>query len=289
MTEPAAPEPGVTQPAVASAGALLRAARERQGLHIAALAAAIKVPQRKLEALEADRLDELPDAAFARALAQAVCRALKTDAQPVLALLPAPGDGLGLERVARGINAPFVGRPGRDDYTPAAWWTRPAVWLPALVLLAAAVVYLLPGERSELPEPDPVSVVPAVPDAAHALEEPPTPGEGAEQPVPGAVAPAAAPAPAVVARPSPAPAPEGVPAAALVLRASATSWVEVRDAGGQVLLSRTLQADESLTLDGRPPLRLTVGNAAATTVSFRGRAVDLRAVTRDNVARLNLE
>ena len=44
------------------AGALLRAARERQGLHIAALAAAIKVSQRKLEALEADRGDGLPDA-----------------------------------------------------------------------------------------------------------------------------------------------------------------------------------------------------------------------------------
>jgi len=211
------------------------------------------------------------------------------DIKKVLALLPALGDPQRLERVSSGLNAPFVGRPGRDDYTPAAWWTRPAVWLPALVLLVAAVVYLLPGGRSELPEPDPVSVAPAVPDVTHALEEPPTPGEGAEQPVPGAATPAAAPAPAVGANLSPAPAPEGVPAAALVLRASATSWVEVRDAGGQVLLSRALQADESLTLDARPPLRLTVGNAAATTVSFRGRAVDLRAVTRDNVARLSLE
>ena len=53
----------------ASAGVQLRAARERQGLHVAALAAAIKIPQRKLEALEADRYDELPDATFTRALA----------------------------------------------------------------------------------------------------------------------------------------------------------------------------------------------------------------------------
>ena len=67
-----------------SAGAGRRRAAERgpaaargaraQGLHIAALAAAIKVAPRKLELLEADRFDELPDATFTRALAQTVCR-----------------------------------------------------------------------------------------------------------------------------------------------------------------------------------------------------------------------
>ena len=52
-----------------SAGRLLREAREKQGLHIAALAAAIKVSPKKLELLESDRFDELPDATFTRALA----------------------------------------------------------------------------------------------------------------------------------------------------------------------------------------------------------------------------
>ena len=47
-----------------SAGAMLRAAREKRGLHIAALAASIKVSPRKLEALEADRYAELPDLTF---------------------------------------------------------------------------------------------------------------------------------------------------------------------------------------------------------------------------------
>ena len=60
-------------------GKKLREAREKQGLHIAALAAAIKVSPKKLEMLESDRFDALPDATFTRALAQTVCRALKTD------------------------------------------------------------------------------------------------------------------------------------------------------------------------------------------------------------------
>ena len=101
-----------------SAGAMLRAARERQGLHIAVLAASIKVPRAKLEALEADRYDELPDLTFARALAQAVCRALKVDAEPVLARRPR-GDARRIEQLGGGLNAPFRERPGRSE--PADW------------------------------------------------------------------------------------------------------------------------------------------------------------------------
>ena len=67
---------------------LLRAAREAAGLHIAALAAALKVPVRKLEALEAGRYEELPDLTFARALASSACRHLKIDPAPVLEQIP---------------------------------------------------------------------------------------------------------------------------------------------------------------------------------------------------------
>ena len=49
MSEVAPPSAGPSAPA--SAGALLREARERQGVHIAVLAAAIKVSPRKLDAL----------------------------------------------------------------------------------------------------------------------------------------------------------------------------------------------------------------------------------------------
>ena len=96
------------------AGAMLRAAREKQGLHIAALAAAIKVSPRKLDALEHDRWHELPDATFTRALAQTVCRTLKVDARPVLDKLP-PASGTALEPREAGLNEPFRDRPGREE------------------------------------------------------------------------------------------------------------------------------------------------------------------------------
>ena len=74
----------------------------------------------------------------------------------------------------------------------------------------------------------------------------------------------------------------------LALRTSADSWIDVQDGRGQSLLSRNVQPGETVGLDGALPLRLTIGNAAATQLTFRGQAVDLSASTRDNVARLQL-
>jgi cytoskeleton protein RodZ len=75
-------------PAANSAGALLRQYREAKGLHISILAASLKVPSAKLEALEANRFEELPDLVFARALAMSVCRYLHSDSAAVLSMMP---------------------------------------------------------------------------------------------------------------------------------------------------------------------------------------------------------
>ncbi len=282
MTEPAAEKP--------SAGALLKAARERQGLHIAALAAAIKVAPRKLDALEGDRWSELPDAAFTRALAQSVCRTLKIDPRPVLDLLPQPilvalepGDG--------GLKEPFQGRPGRDDPGLAGSAVRPLVLAAVALMVAALVVYFLPPGLWPSGEPAPVAAsAPAV--AASAPLEAASAASAAS--AAAATVDTAASQPTgetVFSTPPPEPAgsPAEVAAAGLVqLRTTEASWVDVRDANGQVLLSRTVLPGESVGLDGALPIRLVIGNAAATQLGFRGQPVDLAARTRDNVARVEL-
>ncbi|MEY8876591.1 MAG: DUF4115 domain-containing protein, partial [Leptothrix sp. (in: b-proteobacteria)] len=80
-----------------------------------------------------------------------------------------------------------------------------------------------------------------------------------------------------------------VVAGTVELRTSADSWVEARDAAGAVLLSRMLPAGEVIGLDGSLPIKLKIGNASGTRVSFRGALVDLTAATRDNVARIELK
>ncbi len=299
-----------------TAGALLKSARERQGLHIAALAAAIKVSPRKLEALEADRLAELPDTTFARALAQTVCRTLKIDARPVLDLLPAVGPPLLLPQDA-GLNAPFSEgkadnlRSGEDR--PLARLAMKPLLLGALVLMLASVAWvagppMLPWRDTAPPAAPPAAALPVEPavsvsaSAAAAASGAETAASGAGLvAAPAAAASASASASATAASgpmteivfSAPPPgadpsAPGPTPAALLQVRVGEASWVEVRDARGATLLSRTVSPGEQVGLNGLPPLTVVVGNAAATELVFRGRAVDLTGRSRDNVARLQL-
>jgi len=80
-----------------------------------------------------------------------------------------------------------------------------------------------------------------------------------------------------------------VPPKLLQVHATAQSWVEVIDVRGQSLLSRVVQAGENVQLDGVAPLKVKIGNAAATEIVFRGQPLALAPFTRDNLARLELK
>jgi len=278
-----------------SAGAMLRAARESRGLHIAALATSIKISPRKLDALEGDRLDELPDATFARALAQTVCRALKIDPQPVLARMPSVESAVStLEPQRAGLNAPFEEGSGRSGASIRRSQKVLMVAGVLLVVSAAALLLLPPGalRREEaavssqtitaVPGPAPAASL-AVPGAAPSMAPASAPAGAAS--VPNASASAVAQGAAVEtvhsAPSGAAAAPEAVPM--LMLAVSEPSWVEVQDRAARILLSRTLVPGESVRASGETPLRVRIGNAAATQLEFRGRAVDLKAAARNNV------
>jgi len=290
-----------------TAGQWLKAARQQRGLHIAALAALLKVPQSKLEALEADRYQDLPDATFARALAKAICRTLKVDAGPVMALLPS-GQEHELH-VSLGINAPYREPGSRSEGLSMDWLGRPVVWGAGVLLLGAVGVYLMPAqwlERATSAAPAATTVtVPAsepVLIAAPAASEPVLSSMGASlAPAPQAMASAPAPAvqpPAAAAStPSPAPRPAAAPASAavdikgqlaLTLKTTAPSWVEVVDAKGQTLISRIVAGGEEEQLSGAAPLKVKIGNVAGTQLLVRGKPMDLLSQAKDNVARLEL-
>ncbi|NPC54014.1 helix-turn-helix domain-containing protein [Caenimonas soli] len=278
-------EDGVT------AGVLLRRAREAAGLHVAALAVSLKVPVRKLEALEEDRYDLLTDAVFVRALASSICRTLKVDPQPVLDRLPQTT----VPRLARdvdGINAPFR---APNDSGPPGWLhqlTRPVFLAVFGLLLAALVVVLLPARQQEssaadvtqpptpgLPSPVVSTVAPAepavsLPPAGQAVTTVVSPVVTAPQPV-DAVAAASAPATAA--------------SGTVVLKAKAPSWVEVTDAKGVVAVRKLLAAGEAAGASGALPLQVTIGRVDATEVEVRGKPFDLRPVSRDNVARFEVK
>lgn len=299
----------VAEPPVASAGALLRQAREAAGLHVAALAVALKVPVRKLEALEAGRYEEIGDAVFTRGLASAMCRALKLDPQPVLERLPQSAAPR-LVRDIDGINTPF--RAPGDGPAPR-WFDRLRQPVPAVVLLlvvGAVAMYFLPSSllegrfnRAASPQGGASAPAPAV----HAASEPaaaaselapvfvPAPEASASQAAtaaPSAAAPASS-APAAAAAAPQAPASAGTAQAAaqpgiVTVHAKGESWVEVRDAQGAVLVRKLMAAGETADLGGALPLQVTIGKVDQTEVEVRGRKFDMRPVSRDNVARFTV-
>ena len=129
-----------------TAGALLRQLREDAGFKLDVLAQALRVSPAKLEALESDRLDELPDAMFARALTLAVCRQLKTDAAPVLALLPTQDVSRLAAKNERGLDFP-LDRPSflpQSSFVAVARLFTPMRWAAVAVLALALVIGLWP-------------------------------------------------------------------------------------------------------------------------------------------------
>jgi cytoskeleton protein RodZ len=285
---------------VQSAGQMLRAAREASGLHIAALAVSMKVPVKKLEALEADRLDLLPDAVFVRALAASVCRTLKIESAGILEMLPQTLIPR-LDADARSINAPFHS-PG---YAPA--WTllsvlKNPVFLVVLLLLAGALFVVF------FPETNPTTVTSA---AQHAVVsstsdekstvDVSTPAQAIS--VPQAVVDSSNPGSGVETSPSSSvPVRPASPAIATVvaesLRSSpglvsfkqrGPSWVEVTDAKGVVQLRKTLALGESVNVSGDLPLSVVVGRADVTDVEVRGKPFGLLEVAKDNVARFEVK
>ncbi|MES2583906.1 MAG: RodZ domain-containing protein [Pseudomonadota bacterium] len=133
----------LASPAEITAGTMMRNAREAAGLHVAALAVSMKIPVKKLEALEADRLDLLHDAVFVRALAASVCRALKIDPAPILIKLPlnaAPR----LNPDERGINAPFHSPNDASGLAIPELLVKPSSLFVLALVVAGVAVFFFP-------------------------------------------------------------------------------------------------------------------------------------------------
>jgi cytoskeleton protein RodZ len=301
-------------PDARGAGALLKQAREAAGMHVGALAVTLKVPVHRLEALEAERWDLLPDPVFVRALAGSVCRVLKVDSAPVLEKLPSPAR----QPVApdSGLNAPFRGASGPGAGTAmAAQLSRPLVlavlalllgvvglmFLPSLQRLAArpaaeaepaAAALPSPSEKAgsggvvSTPAPVPIQEAPAL--AASATLPP-----SATQ----SVSPLAQ-APQAVASSETGPADSGRSAEmagkasaepVIVFSTKGPSWIQVTDARGTVALKKELAAGETVGVSGVLPLNVVVGRVDVTTVEVRGKLKDLAPLAQNNVARFEVK
>ena len=322
MTETPPAVPTEPAPGTASAGAMLRAAREAAGLSIDALSQQLKLAPRQVRALEDGDYASLPGRTFVRGFVRNYARAVNLDPDAVLAALPGAVEAPTLERSTIGATHGPMGE------LPTSGQSRPGSrlrWLIALAVIAAIGAaalyeYLRPGDlkrgfetrtlpvrpapadpvappapHSGMPLPNPI-VSGTAGDATRADGAPPAP---AAAPAPVADAPPAS-LPATTAPPGPAAggpiatpaAPPASPAAngeaTLVITYRSSSWTEVKDRDGKVVLSVTGTPGATQTVTGKAPFDLTLGNAAENSVTWRGAPFDLAPHIRQNVARVRL-
>lgn len=266
-------------PPLPTVGRALSAARVTAGLSVAEVAQILKFSPRQIEALEADDYAALPGNTIVRGFVRSYGRLLKLDVDTLLHSLDvrtpsAPAD------VRPPENMGIASQPGVDrQFSPML---SAAIVLALAALLLALWHFLGPSTA----KPATTSVTPQ---AAPAPAPVPAPAESTPAPT---AEPTAAPAAAPVAT-------AAIPSAAPVAASAGTTqlsfvfqdrcWLEVTDATKQKLHSAENPAGSRLTLSGKPPYDIVIGNAGKVVLTYGERTIDLAPHTRADVARLTLE
>jgi cytoskeleton protein RodZ len=272
--------PAAAEPASPGPGALLRQAREARGMTVAEVAASLKMSPRQIEAVEVEDYSRLSGTTFIRGFIRNYAKLLRIDAAQVLSALEArtalPAAELCVPADS-GVRMPSgVDRQGRASLLAtflALALLGIAVALYFNVVDLGALLKLHIGAPAETKSPD-------RPQARQSEVLPLVQPLPTVVPPPGTEAASAAAATQPMRKPG---------MSQIVFLFDADSWVEVSDAAGRTIFSQMNPKGTTQVIEGRPPLRMVVGNASYVRVQYNDQAVDLRPHTRVEVARLTLE
>jgi len=284
----------VPRSAAERAGALLRVSREAAGFSLEALAAVVKVPVRKLEALEAGRLDALPESVYVRGMVVGICRVLHADPQAILALLPlTPAKPLQQQGAIAPV--PFQTVGADSPYSLLEVIAKPHVRWALMIVVAAAMLYFWPdiaslsrqvtADAEVLPVSQPWvanGTVASVPEQV--TDSVPTTSESAGDIYPSTALTSAGDQASAVAK-----APWVSTEETVRFKARGKTWVEVTDNKGVVVLRRVLVDGDQAGVGGQAPLAVVIGNADVTDVWIRGKVLEIKSMSQGNVARFEVK
>lgn len=267
-----------------SSGKLLRQARQASGLKLTELASSLKVSVEKLEALESDDFSVFPDVVFMRALAASVCRSLGVDSISVLALMPNGAQArLPLDQESVNTNLSY-----KSKNKSFLFFVIGSVFLLISVLFFISkkiddhyyslnssinyfkgIFFSIDGGGFELnsleysggknlSNKDQKTIL-IENDRKEKSEVNNKISDSKEKYLDG-----------------------------IFFRARNSSWIEVKNKEGVVILQRTLMAGESIEVSDKFPLFVIVGRADMTDVFVRGLPFDLISLSRNNVARFEV-
>ena len=249
-------------------GLRLREAREAAGLGVSEVAAAMRVPVRVVESLEAGDWNRLGAAVFVRGHLRSYARAVRL-----------PPDALQPEGELPAV-APPVLQP--RTYTPryrliAEQAARRMVYVVITATLAIPVWMVTRGHLDDAPavaslDIDPMSVAADDPQVRQQR-----PYVASMTPLQSRPARRAGPAPA-----------DDADAPALVLQFNADCWMEVTGRDGSVLEQALVRAGEERSYRAGEVGQVVLGNAGAVEVSRFGDIQDIQPFQRANVARFTV-
>ena len=219
-----------------SVGQQLQRARLDLGMSLESLSARLKVSVPRLQAFEDDQFEKGHNLHSGRAMVASVARFLGLDAQAVLAQLPQPtpqGPAPGMHEAAGG----FAKETRRTMLRDAPGPVSPVWWIALVLLLLAGLIYFYP-QIAQIAQMGQAALTAAAPQpsAPAAPATQPEPQDAAVQAMPAASMPEAPALPTALDRGA---STLKLAQPVLVFKARGSTWIEVTDAKGTVLLRRT--------------------------------------------------
>ncbi len=293
-------------------GQTLLAERERQGLSRADAAQRLHMSAYQIEAIETGDYSRLPKGTFLRGFVRNYAKVLGLRADEAIALLPehAPRDQKpGIVVPTQNIRFDPIGDRLQNPYVKAAllaavalavgfaamyWWLFIRPTPPGAAARKGAETRVTVAPPAAMPS-DPGAKSPAI--AAEPARSEPGKNEPArvEPPKPEAKKPEAKkpepakPAPVAAASANGEVLKVGTGGSVLKFVFKGSSWVEIRDAKGKVLLSRLNPAGSEAEVSGKPPFNVIVGNAPEVQLFYNNHEFDLEPHTNVAVARFTVE
>lgn len=247
----------------------LRAARLRRGDDLASVSKALKIRKDHLEALEEDRIENLPGRTYAIGFVRTYAEYLGLDAGQSVERFKTQIAG----RTEEPSPAITVIEDEENRRLPQGWKIIVAF---VLLLVAYGAYYLLVPTVDKTLQPPPVASVPGAPKKVVRIAPPPKPHPAPAASATTAPPPAAPPATADQQQQQPAPLPPGKVygqqnhSARVVLRVLQATRVLVQGPDTKPFINRTLNPGDSYMVPDMVGLTLTTDNAGAIEIDLDG-------------------
>lgn len=261
-------------------GAVLRAAREAEGISVGDMAVQCRLAVTQIRALEEERLENLPEPVYVRAFIRGYAHALKIDPAPLV-------DDYMMRCGRRGAAVEVGQLPNRSPSREAVFHEPPknrtlkAVLFVVLAALVGGGIWAVYTDQFASLHTS--SEAQKVESGANEAKETKTP---AAEPAESAAAPSDA---------APETQPAQPPAAAPVLHkvefrlGAGASWVQVIAPNGRNVVASEMRPQSVQAYEIPKGSRFTIGNAGVVSLTIDGEVYPLDGVVRNGIARFTIE